>query len=48
MLAPIEVGGELVGLISVHHVSGPRTWTDEEVRAVEDVVARVRRELGEG
>jgi gluconolactonase len=48
MLAPIEVGGELVGLVSVHHVSGPRTWMDDEVRAVEDVVARVRRELGEG
>jgi hypothetical protein len=47
MLAPVELGGELVGLVSVHYVPGPRNWTGEEIAAVEDVVARVRRELGE-
>jgi GAF domain-containing protein len=43
----VELGGELVGLVSVHYVPGPRSWTGEEIAAVEDVVARVRRELGE-
>jgi len=47
MLAPVEVEGELVGLVSVHYVPGPRTWTDEEVGVLEEVLARIRRELGE-
>ena len=47
MLAPVEVGGELVGLVSVHYVPGPRSWTDEEIAVVENVVTRIRRELGQ-
>ena len=26
MLAPVQRGGELVGLVSVHHAPGPRRW----------------------
>lgn len=46
MLAPIQHGGEVVGLVSVHYAPGPRKWTDEEVAALEEVVERVQRELG--
>ena len=45
MLAPVERRGELIGLVSVHYVPGPRPWSDEEVASVEDVVTRVLREL---
>ena len=45
MLAPLQRAGEVVGLVSVHYAPGPRRWTDEEIAAVEDVVARVEREL---
>jgi GAF domain-containing protein len=45
MLAPVERGGEVVGLVSVHYAPGPRQWTDEEVAAVEEIVERVVREL---
>lgn len=46
MLAPVQRAGELVGLVSVHYAPGPRRWSDEEVRVLEDIVERVERELG--
>jgi GAF domain-containing protein len=45
MLAPVQRGGELVGLVSVHYAHGPRQWTDEEIGAVNEIVGRVEREL---
>jgi GAF domain-containing protein len=45
MLAPIERRGELIGLVSVHYVPGPRRWSKGDVAAVEDIVTRVLREL---
>ena len=45
MLAPVQRDGELVGLVSVHYVPGPREWTPEEIAAVEEIVERVEREL---
>jgi GAF domain-containing protein len=45
MLAPVQRGGELVGLVSVHYVPGTRQWTPEEIAAVEEIVGRVEREL---
>jgi GAF domain-containing protein len=45
MLAPVQKGGELVGLVSVHYVPGPRRWSDDEVSVVEEIVGRVEREL---
>jgi GAF domain-containing protein len=45
MLAPVQRGDEVVGLVSVHYAPGPRRWTAEEIAAVEDIVARVEREL---
>jgi GAF domain-containing protein len=46
MLAPVQRAGELVGLVSVHYAPGPRRWSDEEVRVLEDIVERVERALG--
>lgn len=46
MLAPVQRAGELVGLVSVHYAPGPRRWSDEEVRVLEDIVELVERELG--
>lgn len=39
MLAPIKRGGELIGIVSVHH--GPRTrrWRDDDVAALEHAAA---------
>jgi GAF domain-containing protein len=45
MLAPVQRGGELVGLVSVHYVPGTRQWTPEEIAAVEEIAGRVEREL---
>jgi GAF domain-containing protein len=45
MLAPVQRGGELVGLVSVHYAHGSRQWTDEEIGAVNEIVGRVEREL---
>jgi GAF domain-containing protein len=41
MLAPVQRGGELVGLVSVHYAPGPRAWTAEDVAALESVLARI-------
>ena len=48
MLAPIERDGELIGLVSVHYAPGPRSWSDEDVAVLEDVLARVRGALEQG
>ena len=45
MLAPVQRGGELVGLVSVHHAPGPRHWTDSEIASLQEIVARVEQEL---
>lgn len=45
MLAPVELDGELVGLVSVHYTPGPRSWSEADLAALEDVLERVRNEL---
>jgi GAF domain-containing protein len=47
MLAPVVLGGEVVGLVSVHYAPGPRQWTEDEIAAVEEIVGRVERALNE-
>lgn len=42
MLAPIVVDNALAGIVSVHHLSTPRAWTEEEIAALEDAAERVR------
>ncbi len=42
MLAPVQRGGELVGLVSVHYAPGPRRWTDSEIASLQEIVARGR------
>jgi GAF domain-containing protein len=48
MLAPIVRDGKLVGIISVHHAAEPRTWTDEDVAALERAQQAVQAELERG
>jgi len=47
ILAPVEREEELVGLVSVHYAPGPRTWTKEEVAALEEIVRRIEQTLAE-
>ena len=35
MLAPIVRGGQLVGIVSVHHAPGPREWEPDDIAALE-------------
>src|SRR3954452_22281829 len=44
MLAPILLGGELHGVISVHYAPGPRAWTANEQAVLERARADVERE----
>jgi len=46
MLAPVVRHDALVGIVSVHYSPGPRTWTDDEVAALERAVQDVLAELG--
>lgn len=55
--APILAGGELLGVVGLHHVRGPRTWRDEEIRSLRALAgqlgvalshARVHAELAAG
>ena len=41
MLAPVERHGQLVGVISVHHTAGPRSWSPQDVAALERAVEKV-------
>ena len=41
ILSPIEVDGELGGIISVHHIGGVRDWSDDEIRATTDAAATI-------
>jgi GAF domain-containing protein len=34
IIAPLLQGGRLAGMISVHHLPGPRTWQEQDVEAV--------------
>ena len=45
MLTPVQLQGQLVGLVSVHYAPGPRAWSGEDIAAVEQIVARVEDEL---
>ena len=45
MLAPIVRDGRLVGIISVHHATTPRDWSEDEVGALRDTAARVANTL---
>ena len=45
MLAPVLDGDEIVAIVSVHQSGGPRAWTPEDVRAIEDAAAEVARRL---
>jgi maleate isomerase len=41
MLGPVLRGQQLIGIVSVHYIPGPRHWTDEEVRALNCAVRAV-------
>jgi maleate isomerase len=45
MVAPVVRNDALVGIVSVHYSPGPRTWTDDEVAALEQAVGQVLAEL---
>jgi GAF domain-containing protein len=45
MLAPLVRDGRMIGIISAHYVDGPRTWTDEDVAAIEEACRRTHAEL---
>jgi 3-oxoacyl-[acyl-carrier protein] reductase len=45
MLGPVVRGDMLTGWISVHHEQGPRHWSETDVRALEEAIADVQREL---
>jgi maleate isomerase len=45
MLAPVVQEGRMAGVISVHHVAGPRRWTHEDVAALQQAAERAQREL---
>jgi maleate isomerase len=45
MLAPVVHKGRLAGVISVHHVAGPRQWSTEDVAALQQAAERAQREL---
>jgi len=45
MLAPVVRDGALLGVVSVHHSPGPRTWTDGDIAALEQAVEEVLAEL---
>ncbi|MHB1172937.1 MAG: GAF domain-containing protein [Lacisediminihabitans sp.] len=42
MLGPLVDGGKVIGTISVHQQGRTRDWTESEVRALREAVARVR------
>ncbi len=46
MLAPVVRDDSLVGIVSVHYSQGSRTWTDDDVAALEEAVEQVLAELG--
>ena len=45
MLAPIVRDDRLVGIISVHHATTPRDWSEDDVGALRDTAARVANTL---
>ena len=45
MLAAVIDHGEMVGLVAVHQLRGPRHWTDEEVGKLTSAVEEIRCEL---
>jgi GAF domain-containing protein len=47
MLAPLVRDDHLIGVISVHYVSGPRDWNADDVAALQEATERVQRELDE-
>jgi 3-oxoacyl-[acyl-carrier protein] reductase len=48
MLGPVVRGDMLTGWISVHVETGPRHWTEADVKALETAVENVQRELDGG
>ena len=45
MVAPVFMGGDLVGWVSVHYTRGPRVWTDSEIARIEAACENVREVL---
>ena len=45
MVAPLVRDDGLVGVISVHYVPGPRSWSTEDLAALQEATERVQREL---
>src|SRR5262249_52723683 len=45
MLAPVLVNDTLIGVISVHDSHGPRTWTPEDLSALDRATNRVKSEI---
>jgi GAF domain-containing protein len=47
MLAPVVIDGAMVATISVHQQDNSRTWTQEDISALERAQAQVQRSLSE-
>jgi GAF domain-containing protein len=45
--APVFVAGAIEGVISVHTLGAPRSWTPDEIAAAESVSARVARAVAQ-
>jgi GAF domain-containing protein len=45
MVAPLVRDDSLIGVISVHYVSGPRGWSAQDLAALQKATERVLREL---
>lgn len=45
IVTAVRVDGALLGIISLHHLGGPRTWSDEEIALASDAAALVGRIL---
>lgn len=41
IVTPVHLDGALVGIISIHHLGGPRRWSDGEVALARDAAAVV-------
>lgn len=48
IVTPVLAGGDLAGIVSLHHLGGPRPWTKEETDLAAGAARLVARILAEG
>lgn len=41
IVTPVIVGGRVVGIVSVHHLGSPRTWTAQEIATCSSAAERI-------